>query len=138
MDYPISDGNLRELVRDELGANPLCHEVARKAQARGAISRDIARAENTVDAELERLISKRASQEMRPDPDEQEERWKASVRAYNARTREAHRISWHEYHRDQAERLRRAVAPLIAFHEGRAAELLGGPSFARGPGEGRS
>jgi hypothetical protein len=66
-----------------------------------------------VDEELDRLISKRASQEMRPDPDEQEERWKASVRAY------------------------RAVAPLIAFHEGRAAELLGSearPSFARGGG----
>ena len=88
----------------------------------------------TVDLELDRLISKRASQEMRPDPDEQEEAWKASVRAYNARTRDAHRILWHEYHRDQAERLRRAVAPLIAFHEGRAAELLGGPSFAWGGG----
>jgi hypothetical protein len=87
-----------------------------------------------VDGELERLIAKRALRDRRPDPDAEHELWKASVRAYNTRTREARRISWHEYHRDQAERLRRAVAPLIAFHEGRAAELLGSearPSFAR-------
>ena len=42
---------------------------------------DVARAD-TVDAELDRLISKRASQDRRPDPDEREELWKASVRAY--------------------------------------------------------
>jgi hypothetical protein len=94
-----------------------------------------------VDEELDRLIAKRASQDRRPDPDEQHERWKASVRAYNARQPEAMRRAWCEYHRAQAERLRRAVAPLIAFHEGRAAELLGSesfarPSFARGGGGG--
>ena len=48
---------------------------------------DVARAD-TVDAELDRLISKRASQDRRPDPDEQEELWKASVRRYNARRQE--------------------------------------------------
>jgi hypothetical protein len=41
---------------------------------------DVARAD-TVDAELDRLISKRASQDRRPDEDEHEELWKASVRA---------------------------------------------------------
>jgi hypothetical protein len=87
-----------------------------------------------VDEELGRLIERR-SRRGETTADEREESWKASVRAYNARTREAHRILWHEYHRDQAERLRRAVAPLIAFHEGRAAELLGRPA---GAGEGRS
>jgi hypothetical protein len=30
-----------------------------------------------------------------------------------------------EYHRDQAEHLRRTVEPLIAFHEGQAAKLCG-------------
>jgi hypothetical protein len=44
---------------------------------------DVARAD-TVDADLDRLISRRASQDRRPDPDEQEEIWKASVRAHNA------------------------------------------------------
>jgi hypothetical protein len=79
---------------------------------------------DTVDAELDRLISRRASQDRSPDPDEQEERWKASVRAYNARNQEAMRLAWCEYHRDQAERLRRTVEPLIAFHETRAQALL--------------
>ena len=54
---------------------------------------DAARAD-TVDLELDRLISKRASQEMRPDPDEQEELWKASVRAYNARHQDEMRAAW--------------------------------------------
>ncbi len=45
MGYPIIDRGLRRLVRDELGDNPLCHEVARKAQARGAVSMDISEAD---------------------------------------------------------------------------------------------
>jgi hypothetical protein len=48
MGYPITDRSLRDLTRDELGENPLCHEVARKAQARGAISRDIAKLSGTI------------------------------------------------------------------------------------------
>jgi hypothetical protein len=43
---------------------------------------------DTVDAELDRLISKRASQDRRPDPDEREELWKASVARHNARRAE--------------------------------------------------
>lgn len=46
--YPIVDRNLRRLVRNELAENPLCHEVARKAQARGAVSKDIARLSGTI------------------------------------------------------------------------------------------
>ena len=41
---------------------------------------EIARGGEMVEAELDRLIEKRASRET--DPDEQEELWKASVRAY--------------------------------------------------------
>jgi hypothetical protein len=48
---------------------------------------DVARAD-TVDVELDRLISKRASQDQRPDPDEQEAIWKASLRAYNEKRRQ--------------------------------------------------
>ena len=51
----------------------------------------------TVDVELDRLISKRASQDRSPDPDEQEELWKESVRRYNARRREENRLSWQSY-----------------------------------------
>jgi hypothetical protein len=52
---------------------------------------------DTVGAELDRLISKRASQDRWPDPDEQEEAWKASVRAYTARRQEENRLAWCEY-----------------------------------------
>jgi hypothetical protein len=79
---------------------------------------------DTVDAELDWLISKRASHDRRPDPDEQEELWKAGVRAHNERIYEENRLAWREYHQGQAERLRHLVEPLIAFHEARAASLL--------------
>jgi hypothetical protein len=75
---------------------------------------------DTVDVELDRLISKRASQDRRPDPDEQEELWKASVRAYTARRREEMRAAWCEYHRGQAARLRAVFEPLIANHQEQA------------------
>jgi hypothetical protein len=48
----------------------------------------------TVGAELDRLISERASQDRWPDPDEQEEAWKASVRANTARRQEENRLAW--------------------------------------------
>jgi hypothetical protein len=57
---------------------------------------DVARAD-TVDAELDRLICKRASQDRRLDPDEQEEPWKESVRRYNARRQEENRLAWCDY-----------------------------------------
>jgi hypothetical protein len=76
-----------------------------------------------VDLELDRLISKRASQDMRPDPDEQAERWKSSVRAHNARVRAENRAAWSEYHRDQAQRHRAVLADLITHHETQAARL---------------
>ena len=66
---------------------------------------DVARAD-TVDAELDRLISKRASQDRRPDPDEQEELWKESVRRYNARRQEENRLVWCEYFGRLAARVR--------------------------------
>jgi hypothetical protein len=54
---------------------------------------DVARAD-TVDAELDRLISKRASQDRRPDPDEEHDRWQGSVERYHQRRREEHRWEW--------------------------------------------
>ena len=77
-----------------------------------------------MDQELDRLISKRASQDMRPDPDENEELWKVSVRAHNARQRAENRAAWSEYHRGQAIRLRRNLEDLIAFHEAQLCELV--------------
>jgi hypothetical protein len=60
----------------------------------------------SVDVELDRLISRRASQDRRPDPDEREELWKASVRLYNARRREENRQAWCDYFCRLAESLR--------------------------------
>ncbi len=57
---------------------------------------DVARAD-TIDAEVDRLICKRASQDRRLDPDEQEELWKESVRRYNARRQEEKRLAWCDY-----------------------------------------
>jgi hypothetical protein len=79
---------------------------------------------DTVDAELARLISKRASQDRRPDPDEQAGLWKASVRAYTARRREEMRAAWASYHAGQAERHRRTLEDLITHHEQAAAKLM--------------
>lgn len=86
---------------------------------------DVTRAsEAGVDQELDRLISRRASQDRRPDPDEQEELWKASVRAHNTRRKAENATAWLCYHRDQAERHRRTLEDLIAHHETEAAKLL--------------
>lgn len=78
----------------------------------------------TVDLELDRLISKRASQDQRPDPDEQSESWKQSVRRYNARQQEENRQAWCDYHQGQAARHRAVLETLIASHEEKARELL--------------
>ena len=85
-----------------------------------------------VDEELDRLISRRASQDRREDPDEQEEIWKASVRAYTARRREQMRAAWASYHAEQAERHRAVLEALISNHEAKACELLGDEDLGRG------
>jgi len=85
---------------------------------------------DAVDAELDRLISKRASQDRRPDPDEQEELWKASARTYTARRREEMRAAWCEHHQDQAARLRATLAALITRHEEQAERYRDQPKGA--------
>jgi hypothetical protein len=73
---------------------------------------------------LDRLISKRASQDRRPDPDEAHQLWKASVRAHNDRICEENRQAWCEYHQGQAARHRAVLEQLIARHEEQAAKLM--------------
>jgi hypothetical protein len=84
---------------------------------------DIARGE-MVEKELDAMIIRRSRQK---DPDEESELWQESVSRYIARRREENRLAWREYHQGQAERLRRIVGPLIAFHEERAEELCEEP-----------
>jgi len=83
-----------------------------------------------VDLELDRLISKRASQDRRPDPDELEPGYVESVRRFNARRTEENRQAWAAFHEGQAERLRRTMEPLIAHHEARAEECRDQPKGA--------
>ncbi len=91
---------------------------------------DIAKAElklaraDTVDLELDRLISRRASADLAEDPDTKEEIWKASVRAHNNRRREEMRAAWCEHHQEQAARLRGVLEGLIAHHTEQAEKYL--------------
>ncbi len=77
-----------------------------------------------IDTELDRLISRRASQDRRQDPDELEPSYAESVRRYNAARSKERRAEWYAYHADQAERLRRTLGRLIEHHEARAQQLL--------------
>ena len=78
---------------------------------------------DTVDLELDRLISRRASQDRRQDPDELEPGYVESVRRFNARVRAENRAAWSEYHRDQAERHRAVLEGLVSHHEREAEKL---------------
>ncbi len=83
---------------------------------------DVAHGE-MVEKQLDAMIQHRA-RKGDLDPDEREEIWKASVRAYTARRREEMRAAWHEYHQGQAARHRAVLKGLIAHHEEEAAKLM--------------
>ncbi len=72
--------------------------------------------------QLDLLIERRAEKngEKRPE----EVMYAESVRAYNARRLKERRAAWYGYHLAQAERLRRRMEGLVAFHEERAQQLL--------------
>ncbi len=74
-------------------------------------------------SDLDRLISRRASQDRRQDPDESEELWKEGVRRYHAARSKERRAEWYAYHADQAARLRRTMERLAAVHEAKARQL---------------
>jgi hypothetical protein len=83
---------------------------------------DIARGD-VVERELNGMIERRA-RKGDVDPDEHEELWKESVRAYTARRREEMRAEWCEHHQGQAVRLRAVLEELIADHEEQAEKYL--------------
>jgi hypothetical protein len=82
-----------------------------------------------VEKQLDSLIERR-HRNGEVDPDDREELWKASVRAYTARRREELRAAWTSYHEGQAERHRRTLQDLIAHHETQAAKLCEGEGGA--------
>ena len=75
-----------------------------------------------VEKELDVMIERRA-RKGDVDPDEREELWKASVRAYEEKRRKMARAEWRLHHTAQAERLRRTLEALIEHHEAAAAQL---------------
>jgi hypothetical protein len=84
---------------------------------------DVAHAE-MVEKQLDAMIQRRA-RKGDVDPDEREELWKASVRAYIARRQEENRQAWMAFHEGQAQRHRRTLEDLIAHHEAQAVKLCG-------------
>ncbi len=85
--------------------------------------REIARGE-AVEKELDAFISKRHDRRLTDEGERPtEEAWMESGRRHDASRREALRSAWCAFHRDQAERLRRNLAALVAHHE-REAERL--------------
>ena len=83
---------------------------------------DVMRA-GTVDRDLDRLLSTRASEDTTPDPTTLEASYVESVRLFNIRRRDLNREAWARFHLDQAGRLRRNLEDLITHHETQAARL---------------
>jgi hypothetical protein len=82
---------------------------------------DVAHAE-AVEKDLNNFIERR-SRKGDVDPEEREELWKESVRAYTARRQEENRQAWMAFHEGQALRHRRTLEDLIARHEAEAERL---------------
>ncbi len=81
---------------------------------------------DVVDHELEKLVTRRAGADRRPCPDTLEPSYAESVRRFNAARRAENAEAWREYHRAQADSLRRTLEALIAHHEERASKLQEG------------
>ena len=76
-----------------------------------------------VEKQLDAMIQRRA-RKGEVDPDDRDELWKASVKAYNDKRRQMARLEWHLHHTAQAERLRRTLEALASHHEDQAAKLM--------------
>jgi hypothetical protein len=76
-----------------------------------------------VEKQLDAMIQ-RTARKGDVDPDEREELWKESVRAYTVRRREEMRAAWTSYHEGQAEHHRATLQALIEHHESEAARLM--------------
>ncbi len=74
---------------------------------------------DSVDAELDRLISRRASTDHREDPQTREELWKMSVRRHHAAIRRRNRAAWFAHFCNMAE----SHARIAQDYERRAEEL---------------
>ena len=95
-----------------------------------ALSHDIAKGE-IVDADLDNFIERRDKKRRIEEGERAEEQaWVESTRIHNEKRRQQARVEWHLHHTSQAERLRNTLEDLIAHHEQRAEELIGGGDAA--------
>jgi hypothetical protein len=76
-----------------------------------------------VEKQLDAMIQRRA-RKCDVDPDEREELWKASIRAYEEKRRQMARLEWHAFHCGQAERHRATLKALIEHHQEQASKLM--------------
>jgi hypothetical protein len=74
---------------------------------------------DSVDTELDRLISRRASTDHREDPQTREELWKMSVRRHHEKIRQRNRWEWVRFF----DRMAQSHARIAQDYERRAEEL---------------
>ena len=80
---------------------------------------------DAVDAELDRLITRRHDARVSSEGERQaEEMWQESVKRYEEERRQVARLEWHQFHCGQAERHRATLQALIEHHESEAARLM--------------
>ena len=85
---------------------------------------DVGRAES-VERELDRLIEKRHDHRRQTEGERlEEELYEPSVRAWRVRQEAEKQADRFEYHRGQADRLRRTMGELVAYHESEAERYL--------------
>ena len=85
---------------------------------------DVAKGEAT-EKELDQLITRRHEKRKTTEGERAvEEMWAESERRHTARKTAANRAAWYGWHMDQAERHRRNLAALVAWHEGEAEKLM--------------
>ncbi len=78
-----------------------------------------------VEAELDAMIRRRDTHRRQTEGERLiEELYEPSVRAWRERQEAEKRTAHFEYHRDQAERLRRTMGELVAYHESEAERYL--------------
>jgi hypothetical protein len=79
------------------------------------------RGDQQIDTFIDRADKKRREEE---GERAREMLWKASVARHNEQRRLQARYEWHLHHVGQADRLRRTLEDLIAYHEAAAEKLL--------------
>ena len=80
---------------------------------------------NAIEGELDAFVAKRHEKRVREEGERPHEAlWAESERRYFEAQRRARETERYEYHRGQADRLRRTMGELVAYHESEAERYL--------------